>query len=76
MYEFSINYTAHAHNAWLKKAVWDLRVCYIIPDKMKVDVVNIGFDTCLEYKSAASRVAEGEQWEGFMGGPIKTAIKF
>ena len=36
-------------------------MCYIIPDKMKVDVVNIGFDTCLEYKSAASRVAEGER---------------
>ena len=59
MYEFSINYTAHAHNAWLKKAVWDLRVCLILIDNLKVDVVKIVFDICLDYKSVALRAVKG-----------------
>ena len=67
---------AHAHDVWLKKAVWTCRVCLILLGDLKVDVVNTVFDHCLDYKGLALRVPEGACQECFMGGPAETAIRF
>ena len=34
-------------------------MCLILLENLKVDVVNIVFDNCLDYKSVALRFAEG-----------------
>ena len=45
--ELRIEAVAHAHDAWKNKAVWNCRVCLTLLDNMKVDLVNIVFDNCL-----------------------------
>ena len=66
---------AHAHDAWLKKALWAYRVLSILLYNLNVDVFKIIFYHCLGGKSVALRVVESARREGFMGGPAKSAIQ-
>ena len=53
-----IESAAHVHCDCLKNAVWTCSACFILIDNLKVDVVNIVFDNCLDYKILALRVAK------------------
>ena len=58
--ELSIEVAAHAHYAWVNKAVWASRVFLILIVDLNVDVVKIVFANCFGRKSVALRAVEGE----------------
>ena len=59
MDELSIKVAAHAHDAWVKKAVWTCMLGLILFDDVEVDVSKTVFANCFDDKSVATRVEEG-----------------
>ena len=59
MDEFSIGVMVHSCGSWGKKSLCTHRMCLILLDNLKVDVVKIISSDCFDGKSVVLRFVEG-----------------